>query len=190
MELPFEASFEPKSQWRMESTCADWQPTPRAEFFFLAQREFCINKSDRGRSSEAGEKEKVTDGERAGTVRVRDRERMGERAKHPLMFVGWSGLLFRTQAGMVNIGGFSNQRLWSQPCCEMMLMTQWCQNTKEWPLHTDTHVLLYAEILASTVHKYTPTCFHSSTVSFNLSFKLLNSWISIFLSLWCVHTIP
>ncbi len=132
------------------------------------------------------EKEKVMDGERGDKVRVRDRERMGERAKHPLMLVGWSGLLFRTQAGMVNIGGFSNQRLWSQPCWEMMLMTQWCQNNKECPLHSDTHLLLYVEILAST----SAVCFHSSPFSPNLSFPLSNSSISIFFSSWRAHTIP
>lgn len=94
----------------------------------------------------------------------------GGRAKRPLMFVGWSGLLFRTQAGMVNIGGFSNQRLWSQPCWEMVLMTQWCQNTKEWPLHSDTHLLLYVEILASTSTAHE----HTSRLTLRLSSLLLS----------------
>lgn len=48
------------------------------------QSECRISKSDGGRSSEAGEKEKVMDGKR-GDV---DRERMVESVKRPLMFVG------------------------------------------------------------------------------------------------------
>lgn len=52
-------------------------------------------------------KGKVIDGDRERIEGERERER----AKRPLMFVGRSGLLFRTQAGMVNIGGFSIRRL-------------------------------------------------------------------------------
>lgn len=94
--------------------------------------------------------EKVMDGERDDIVQVS--ERMRRRAKHSLMFFGSSSLLFRMQAGMVNIQGYSNQGLWSQQCWEMMLMTQWCQNTKEYT-QIHTHLLLHVNILACTVHK-------------------------------------
>lgn len=96
------------------------------------------------------------------------------------MCVGWSGLLFRTQhAGMVNI---TNRRLWSQPCWKMLLMTQWCLNTKEWPL-THTHLLLYLAVHQQYISRnpYTHTRFYSPLFLLNLSFQLLTSSVSTFL---------
>lgn len=58
-------------------------------FFFRPQRECHISKSDRERSSEAGEKEKAMDEERGDiSESERKRENGRERVKHPLMFVG------------------------------------------------------------------------------------------------------
>lgn len=54
--------------------------------------------------------EKVVVGESDDIVRASGRMRKG--AKHSLMFVGSSSLLlFRMQAGMVNIQGYSNRGL-------------------------------------------------------------------------------
>lgn len=93
---------------------------------------FSAGESDGGRSSESAEEDN-----KSYSAGVRGwhsgSENTEERRNANVCFdvcVGWSGLLFRTRAGMVNTQGFSNRRLWSQRCREMMLMSQMCQKAK------------------------------------------------------------